>query len=92
MTWTGSWPGRDLRLLAFVLRPANSGVIWSASLNESACDAGIRTGRMDGVLHRDVAAAAAHAGGGFYWLALAAMLGIVGAVYNTWVLLVEIVR
>jgi modulator of FtsH protease len=35
---------------------------------------------------------ALHAGGGFYWLASAALLGIVGAVYNAWVLLVEIVR
>ena len=34
----------------------------------------------------------AGAGGGFYWLAPAALLGIVGAVYNAWVLLVEIVR
>ena len=31
-------------------------------------------------------------GGGFYWLAPAALLGIVGAVYQAWVLLVEIVR
>jgi hypothetical protein len=31
-------------------------------------------------------------GGGFYWLAPAALLGMVGAVYNAWVLLVEIVR
>jgi len=31
-------------------------------------------------------------GGGFYWLAPTALLGIVGAVYNAWVLLVEIVR
>jgi len=35
---------------------------------------------------------AAHAGGGFYWLAAAALLGIVGSVYGAWVLLVEIVR
>ncbi len=35
---------------------------------------------------------AGHWGGGFYWLASAALLGIVGAVYNAWVLLVEIVR
>jgi modulator of FtsH protease len=35
---------------------------------------------------------ALHGGGGFYWLALAALLGTVGAVYNAWVLLVEIVR
>ena len=31
-------------------------------------------------------------GGGFYWLAPAALLGIIAAVYNAWVLLVEIVR
>ena len=31
-------------------------------------------------------------GGGLYWLAPTALLGIVGAVYNAWVLLVEIVR
>jgi len=35
---------------------------------------------------------ALHGGGGFYWLAAAALLGIVGAVYNAWVLLVEITR
>jgi hypothetical protein len=34
----------------------------------------------------------AHWGGGLYWLAPTALLGIVGAVYNAWVLLVEIVR
>ena len=35
---------------------------------------------------------AAEWGGGLYWLAVAAPLGIVGAAYNAWVLLVEIVR
>jgi len=35
---------------------------------------------------------ALHWGGGLYWLAPAALLGTVGAVYNAWVLLVEIVR
>jgi hypothetical protein len=35
---------------------------------------------------------AARWGGGFYWLAAAALLGIVGAVYAAWVLLIEIVR
>jgi modulator of FtsH protease len=35
---------------------------------------------------------ALHGGGGFYWLAPAALLGIVGAVYNAWVLLIEIIR
>ena len=39
-----------------------------------------------------VAGFSLHAGGGFYWLAPAALLGTVGAVYNAWVLLVEIVR
>jgi hypothetical protein len=31
-------------------------------------------------------------GGGLYWLVPTALLGIAGAVYNAWVLLVEIVR
>jgi hypothetical protein len=35
---------------------------------------------------------AGHWGGGFYWLAASALLGIVGASYSAWVLLVEIVR
>jgi hypothetical protein len=35
---------------------------------------------------------AAEWGGGLCWLAPTALLGIVGAVYNAWVLLVEIVR
>jgi hypothetical protein len=35
---------------------------------------------------------ATHWGGGLYWLTAAALLGIVGAAYNAWVLLVEIVR
>jgi len=35
---------------------------------------------------------ATRGGGGFYWLAAAALLGIVGSVYGAWVLLVEIVR
>jgi hypothetical protein len=35
---------------------------------------------------------ALHAGGGFYWLVPTALLGIAGAVYNAWVLLIEIVR
>jgi hypothetical protein len=33
-----------------------------------------------------------HWGGGFYWLVPAALLGIAGAVFGAWVLLVEIVR
>ena len=35
---------------------------------------------------------AAEWGGGLYWLAPTVLLGLVGAVYNAWVLLVEIVR
>jgi modulator of FtsH protease len=35
---------------------------------------------------------AAHVGGGIYWLVPTAILGVTGAVYNAWVLLVEIVR
>jgi len=34
----------------------------------------------------------AHWGGGLYWLVPTALLGIAGAVYSAWVLLVEIVR
>jgi len=34
----------------------------------------------------------AHWGGGLFWLAPAALLGIAAAVYSAWVLLVEIVR
>ncbi len=34
----------------------------------------------------------AHWGGGFYWLVPASLLGIAGAGYGAWVLLVEIVR
>jgi hypothetical protein len=34
----------------------------------------------------------AHWNGGFYWLVPTALLGIVGAVYSAWVLLVEIAR
>jgi hypothetical protein len=32
------------------------------------------------------------AGGGFFWLAAAELLGIAGATYNAWVLLIEILR
>jgi len=35
---------------------------------------------------------AAHWGGGFYWLVPTTLLGIAGAVYSGWVLLVEIIR
>jgi hypothetical protein len=31
-------------------------------------------------------------GGGLYWLVPSALLGIVGAVINAWVLLIEILR
>jgi hypothetical protein len=35
---------------------------------------------------------AAHWGGGLYWLVPATLLGVAGAVYSAWVLLVEILR
>jgi len=35
---------------------------------------------------------AAHWGGGLYWLVPTTLLGIAGAVYSAWVLLVEIIR
>jgi hypothetical protein len=35
---------------------------------------------------------AAHWGGGLYWLVPASLLGIAGAVYSAWILLVEINR
>jgi hypothetical protein len=35
---------------------------------------------------------AAHWGGGLYWLVPASLLGIAGAVYSAWILLVEIMR
>ena len=35
---------------------------------------------------------AASAGGGFYWLAAASLLGVLGAAYSAWVLLIEILR
>ena len=35
---------------------------------------------------------AAHWDGGLYWLVPASLLGIAGAVFSAWVLLVEIVR
>jgi hypothetical protein len=35
---------------------------------------------------------AGHWGGGFYWLAASALLGILGASYTAWVLLIEITR
>jgi hypothetical protein len=34
---------------------------------------------------------AARWGGGFYWLAPTTLLGIAGAVFSSWILLVEIV-
>lgn len=35
---------------------------------------------------------AAHAGGGIYWLVPGTLLAFVGAAYNAWVLLVEVIR
>jgi len=60
-------------------------LLWSVS-RMIASAAGTVTGTIAGL------SLIAEWGGGLYWLAAAALLGIVGAVYNTWVLLVEIVR
>jgi predicted MFS family arabinose efflux permease len=60
-------------------------LLWSASRMASSA-AGTVTGSIAGL------SLIAEWGGGLYWLAAAALLGIVGAVYNAWVLLVEIIR
>jgi hypothetical protein len=52
------------------------------------------TGYLAGLLPGLLAGAslAAHWGGGLYWLVPASLLGIGGAVYSAWILLVEILR
>jgi hypothetical protein len=44
------------------------------------------------LLGLEIVVLAVHWGGGLYWLAVTALLGIIGAVYAAWVLLIEIVR
>jgi hypothetical protein len=71
--------------LKFRRENPDSPLMWSVSRIASTGVA-LATGLIAG------ASLTAHWGGGLYWLAATALLGIVGAVYNTWVLLVEIVR
>lgn len=71
--------------LKFQRQNPDSPLMWSVSRMAST-GTGLVTGTIAG------ASLTAHWGGGLYWLAPTALLGIVGAVYNTWVLLVEIVR
>jgi len=63
----------------------DSPLMWSVS-RMAASGVALVPGMIAGV------SLAAHWGGGLYWLAPTALLGIVGAVYSAWVLLVEIVR
>ena len=71
--------------LKFQRQNPDSPLMWSVSRVASS-SAALVPGMIAGV------SLIAHWGGGLYWLAPTALLGIVGAVYSTWVLLVEIVR
>jgi hypothetical protein len=71
--------------LRFQRQNPDSPLMWSVSRVASSGVA-LVPGMIAGV------SLTAHWGGGLYWLAPTALLGIVGAVYSTWVLLVEIVR
>lgn len=71
--------------LRFRRQNPNSPLLWSAS-RMTASGLALVPGIIAGI------SLAAHWGGGFYWLAPAALGGIAGAVYSAWVLLVEIVR
>jgi modulator of FtsH protease len=63
----------------------DSPLLWSVS-RMTASSVALVPGTIAGV------SLATHWNGGFYWLVPTALLGIVGAVYSAWVLLVEIVR
>jgi modulator of FtsH protease len=63
----------------------DSPLLWSVSRMASSAAATV-PGTLAGL------SLAVHWGGGLYWLVPAALLGIAGAVYGAWVLLVEIVR
>jgi hypothetical protein len=60
-------------------------VLWSVSRMVASASATV-PGTLAGL------SLLAHWGGGLYWLVPTALLGISGAVYSAWVLLVEIVR
>jgi hypothetical protein len=63
----------------------DSPLLWSVS-RATASGVALLPGTIAGI------SLAAHWGGGLYWLAPTVLLGIAGAVYSAWVLLVEIVR
>ena len=71
--------------LKFQQQNPDSPLMWSVS-RVASTGVALVPGMIAGV------SLTAHWGGGLYWLAPTALLGIVGAVYSTWVLLVEIVR
>jgi hypothetical protein len=71
--------------LTFQRQNPDSPLRWSVS-RMAASGVALGPGAIAGI------SLAAHWGGGLYWLAPTALLGIAGAVYSAWVLLVEIVR
>ena len=71
--------------LKFQRQSTDSPLLWSVS-RATASAVALVPGLIAGVC------LAAHWSGGFYWLVPTALLGIAGAVYSAWVLLVEIVR
>jgi len=71
--------------LRFLRRNPDLPVYWSVS-RMSASAVALLPGLIAG------ASLAARWGGGLYWLVPAGLLGIAGAVYSAWVLLVEIAR
>jgi hypothetical protein len=71
--------------LKFWRQNPDAPLLWSAS-RMTASGGALLPGLLAGIF------LAAHWGGGLYWLAPTSLLGIAGAVYSAWVLLVEIVR
>jgi hypothetical protein len=71
--------------LSFRRQNPDSPLVWSVSRMTSSGAATV-PGIIAGL------SLAARWGGGFYWLVPTALLGIAGAVYSGWVLLVEITR
>ncbi len=75
-----------LRLqLKFRREHRDTPLLWSATRMTSSAAATV-PGTLAGL------SLLVHWGGGFYWLVPTALLGIVGAMYGAWVLLVEIIR
>ncbi len=70
--------------LKFQRQNPDSPLMWSVA--RAAAGVALVPGIIAGI------SLAAHWSGGFYWLVPTALLGIAGAVYSAWVLLVEIVR